>query len=348
MADPAAPPSFWEMLRHLTARNKELPSVTLPNPELQQTLGERFRTDPLGSLVELMRGAIVGSDPHTTTRAQQFGELLAAGAPLAGGAKALKQAVAAEKAGEAALDLSHAARMERAAELGFTQDVYHGTQKKWSWMDDPALRAQFDAGEDIVGPTSDALHEFKVNRGGGLKMMDGMGTHAGTARAAQERLEKNVGAKFGTPTRPVDPGVLSESYVLPLKGRAQKPFTKTDGTPYTESELQSRLSMIAKKLGYTNTRAYSSTSAASPTMREAQRAVKAHLQELGYDSIPYINSHEDRGSISWVFFEPNQLRSRFAKFDPSNLASSDLLAGLAGLGLIPLSQLGQSQTPETR
>lgn len=299
--------------------------------------------NPLMGLLELVMGnarapSVAAADPYGIEAAE-----MGAGPPpiFMGTTQPLGTG---EKALDTALDLSHAGRMRRAADLGFTQDVYHGTQRKWSWMDDPAQMERFNRGEDIIGPTSDALHAFQQNRGGGLKMMDGMGVHAGTARAAQERLETNVGAKFGTPKRAVDPGALRNAYVIPLKGRAQRPFTKGDGSPYTESQLQSRLSAIAKQLGYTDTRAYSAAYPASAKMREAQRAVKKHLQEQGYDSIPYINSHEDRGSVSWVFFEPNQLRSPAAKFDPRNLASSDLLASL--VGGITLSELARGRRGE--
>jgi hypothetical protein len=52
----------------------------------------------------------------------------------------------------------------------------------------------------------------------------------------------------------------------------------------------------------------------------------------GYDSIRFANYNtlgDGTPAVSWLFREPNQLRSRFAKFDPANRDSADLLAGIA-------------------
>jgi|TARA_R110000751_G_scaffold257538_1_gene356946 hypothetical protein len=57
------------------------------------------------------------------------------------------------------------------------------------------------------------------------------------------------------------------------------------------------------------------------------------LNSKGFDSIQYKNVHEDPGSISTMVFEPNQIRSVFAKFDPKKASSGNILAsGLVGYG----------------
>ena len=149
-----------------------------------------------------------------------------------------------------------------------------------------------------------------IGRTGGLKMMDGIGPHVGTAEAANERIAKYAGLSpskaWNAPSDKLD-----GSYIMPFDLSPQKPFTKSDGSPFTESELQSKLSAIAKKLGYKDTRAYSSAYGASGNMRSAQAAVRDHLLAQGYDAIPYINSHEARGSVSWVVLNPEKLKPLF-------------------------------------
>ncbi|MAF26192.1 hypothetical protein CL634_11575, partial [bacterium] len=66
------------------------------------------------------------------------------------------------------------------------------------------------------------------------------------------------------------------------------------------------------------------------------------LNSKGFDSIEYKNVHEDPGSVSKIVFNPSQVRSVHAKFDPTKATSGDILASvpiaaMAGAGA--LSQL---------
>ncbi len=60
----------------------------------------------------------------------------------------------------------------------------------------------------------------------------------------------------------------------------------------------------------------------------------ANAFDNGYDAIRLSNDTAvptlPPQSI-WAFRDPNQLRSRFARFDPRNIDSADLLAGIGGL-----------------
>lgn len=52
----------------------------------------------------------------------------------------------------------------------------------------------------------------------------------------------------------------------------------------------------------------------------------------GYDSIRFLNYNtlpDGTPTPTWIFREPNQLRSRFAAFDPAKRDSTDLMAGYA-------------------
>jgi hypothetical protein len=53
--------------------------------------------------------------------------------------------------------------------------------------------------------------------------------------------------------------------------------------------------------------------------------------EAGYDAVRLVGKDSDGKPVTqWAFKHPNQLRSRFAAFDPTKWGSSDLLAGIAG------------------
>ena len=62
------------------------------------------------------------------------------------------------------------------------------------------------------------------------------------------------------------------------------------------------------------------------------------LASKGYDSIEYVNKVEDPGSISKIVFEPEQIRSPFAEYDPSKRKSGNILA--SGAGGVSLGALG--------
>lgn len=58
------------------------------------------------------------------------------------------------------------------------------------------------------------------------------------------------------------------------------------------------------------------------------------LASKGYDSIEYVNKVEDPGSISKIVFKPEQIRSPFAKFDPSKRKSGNILASVPAAGAL--------------
>jgi hypothetical protein len=197
-------------------------------------------------------------------------------------------------------------------------NVFHGTQATRNWMDNPDLMALMNQGKDIPrGAASSTLpiETLRVKQGG-LKLMDGIGAHVGTADAANQRLAKYHGIppSKAWSGRKLDPR-LEDSYVMPFDLQPKKPFTKTDGSFYTEAQLQSRLADIGEKLGFSRSdlRHYSTKYATPAKMKEAQRAIRKYLLDLGHDAVPYINSHEARGSVSWVVLEPENLRAPWAQ-----------------------------------
>ena len=109
----------------------------------------------------------------------------------------------------------------------------------------------------------------------------------------------------------------------PVLIKNKKPYLDPEGKPWNEQKLTEHLREIG---GYDSERA-------------DYKTLNAKLREKifsEYDSIPYVNDVEDAGSISYIT-PPQNIRSRWAAFDPAKKDSSNLLAGAAatalGLGL---------------
>lgn len=72
-----------------------------------------------------------------------------------------------------------------------------------------------------------------------------------------------------------------------------------------------------------------------------QQYMKDTLEDAGFDAIRYKNQIEGLGEPSYLFLKPEQLRSPFAKFNPTKRETNNILASvLAALGL------GATQLPE--
>jgi hypothetical protein len=72
--------------------------------------------------------------------------------------------------------------------------------------------------------------------------------------------------------------------------------------------------------------------------------------DSGHDALRFLKSApgQDVGlHETWVFRDPNQLRSPFAKFDPARRDSSDLMAGFAAPGPTPVPGLHAWRLPES-
>lgn len=144
-----------------------------------------------------------------------------------------------------------------------------------------------------------------------------LGPHIGTRKAAEDRA-----AGYGdVPGRFMD-----------LKADTSKPFLnpKTN-SPWNEFDIEMFISQVADEN--------------KMDRREVPPFMRRALAEQGYTSIPYVNDVEDPGSISHIMLVDRPsgsdavLRMSDAAFDPKKRTSANLMASLAGLGLIPM--LGQ-------
>jgi hypothetical protein len=257
------------------------PAVTLP-PELPN---RPFGTDWLGDATDVVLGGLGVNNPLApeASRASQVGGLLSAAIPLMSLAKMGKAAsavrvpaatVARDAAlpqqslaamntpGIKALDMSHDARMARAAEQGFTVDAYHGTTSDIHAFDDARL------GVTTAHPTA------KIGHYSSSDPKDA----AGWAGRGLNPLGRNV---------------------MPVKLRVNNPRDMT---------AQEWMAIDSDT---------------------AAEAFKAKLMEQGFDGVRIQNGQE--GGQWHVALNPNQIRSRFAAFDPRKAVSKDIMAGLVGL-----------------
>lgn len=179
---------------------------------------------------------------------------------------------------------------QKAKNLGYNLDVFHATR------------------------STDPFTSFIIRAG--LQSHELPGVHVGTLKAADDRARQYFGGRdYG-----IKSGLANESQaasIIPLKAKVNNPFVKRDGSPHTESELRSKVKAFAKK---NNLRG----------KYDPQIQFAKMLKSLGHDAVPYINSREDPGSISYIMLKPENLRSRYAAFDPSRADEPDLMAAHGG------------------
>ena len=149
-----------------------------------------------------------------------------------------------------------------------------------------------------------------------------LGPHIGTRQAAEDRA-----AGYGD----------VQGRFMDLKADTSKPFLNPlTGKPWSEMDIEMFISQVADEN--------------KMDRREVPPFMRQRLAEQGYTSIPYINDVEDPGSVSHIMLVDRPkgsdavLRMSDAAFDPRKRTSPNLMAGLAGLGLIPL--MGQQEGPQ--
>ena len=139
----------------------------------------------------------------------------------------------------------------------------------------------------------------------------GIGTHVGTKEAAYDRFLKttNTGATY------------------PLQIKTERQFLNKEGNPFPEEQLSMELRRIIQKIGDDK-----GIDIQKLPYKEQNQMLSNYMWKK-YDAIPYINDVEAPGSISYIVPSQN-IRSKFAQFDPAKATSKDILAGVLPLGLI--------------
>lgn len=219
-------------------------------------------------------------EPDTLRALTLFGGAMtpARGAGIA--AKAGAEAKAAASAAHA-LPMDEASRMQRAKDLGYTVDAYHGTAPSPQWNTLKELDQQID---NYAG--------FNAFNGGSYFATNPAYASGFADAQAAERA-------FG-----------NGANVMPVKLKVKNPYDARDDADFW------------KKL------------------RASPDAVGGPIREAGHDSI--LMRETDRpdmiGDVYYVF-DPSNIRSRFAAFDPAKTDSADLLASYANMGPLANSLL---------
>jgi hypothetical protein len=218
------------------------------------------------------------------------------------------------------LPMDEASRMARAEEQDWTTNAFHGTSR---------------------GPLG----------GGDLERFN-WGSHFGTKEAANDRLldlrsETNWGGDWsGTPYPGKDFPVAGER-IMPVKLRGKFLDLGDEAAWHPEGLLQAaqeRGLLTADEVKHAfdkvpqrrlrqaelgpNYNKHKHNEEVGIAMRQA---VTDLFQKKGFAGVSYKNLVEAPGSTSYVVFDPKNVRSRFARFDPTQSESTNLLAGTVGL-----------------
>jgi hypothetical protein len=153
------------------------------------------------------------------------------------------------------------------------------------------------------------IHEFR-NRIAETSLFNGLGVHSGTKAAAKQRAEDTAGYNRDTGKRNPD---MATYY--PLQLRANKSF-EINGRPTDEFMAELHLDSLGHP---------------SFVVRSSDVGKEA-IQDAYFknnDVLKYINDVEDKGSVSYIS-PPENIRSRFAAFDPLRKNSTSISASVLG------------------
>lgn len=218
------------------------------------------------------------------------------------GPKSVKEAMRAELPGSPeyqravakGLDMSQPARMQRARDMGFDTGtvLYHGTNA------------------DIQA----------FDRGRGAWNEKDFGIHLGTKEQAQDRMRTSVMEQ-----RRYGRDFVENSNVMPVYVRGKKFLRLQDDESWSPQQMATQLAWLDDPINVKFVDRF------NPTSAEVRQAIEA----AGYDGIVYKNKFEGAKSgapeqDSYIIFDPSNIRSVNAAFDPDMAASPMLTAGPSG------------------
>jgi len=224
------------------------------------------------------------------------------------------------------LPMDEASRMARAADQDFTINAFHGTSVRSG--------APFKRPSQEVGD----LERFH------------WGSHFGTQKAANERLDDlrpRARNRYGKPSfdsRLIKPAAGER--IMPVKLRGKYLDIGNESAWHPEGLLET-----ARRRGLITADELEHAFDNVPLLREAElgpnynkhkhneevgiamkQAVTDLFKRKGFAGVSYKNDVEDAGSISYMVFDPANIRSSMAAaFDPAQAESASLVAGTAGL-----------------
>jgi len=211
-----------------------------------------------------------------------------------------------EEGGITSLPMDEAGRMARATEQGFNIDSYHGTREDF---------AVFEKGD--------------------------LGYHFGTPEQASARLS-------GTRDRADWIPHSAEENIIPVKLRLHNPLELPDVGTWQRPEVIIRR-VLQTKWGESHDDELQELHDAaeelsaqfsdidewvdSPESSEIMDELRDMIKKDGYDGIKYRNIVETKSGTdpySYIVFDAENIRSRFAEFDPAQLESPDISKAAGG------------------
>jgi hypothetical protein len=267
-------------------------------------------------------------------------------------------AAAGRKAKTAAEEAHEVARQNAVAKLGLPED---------NTAMDRARAMGFNIDRPMYHSTKNEFDAFSLDPPKGSRRGTDFGIHAGTPEAANEAIvpefvERNLRETAARPDLSADMKAnqlrqvdqyYENARVLPLVAKGDKPLEVPDfgrwdnpgnalhhieansmwgparlkeGLPTNDPEAMQEILELAKsaeRLGWDET---------NPAWKKGLNDI---LERRGYSHIEYANKTEGDGATSYMFTKPENLRSRFAAFDPAKAHLPELLGGIAagGVGL---------------
>jgi hypothetical protein len=150
---------------------------------------------------------------------------------------------------------------------------------------------------------------------------DAVGTHIGSKNAIADRWA-SLSGRHPDDVRGVTYPVLFANY---------KPFFDPSGKPWGENDLNTYLR---------STGGHDRQDVNSGDYRELNNILREKVF-ANNTSIPYINDVEAAGTVSHIV-PPQNIRSRFAAFDPAKKDSADLLASALAAGVFGAGVAGST------
>jgi hypothetical protein len=367
----AQSPEFWRALM----AQQQPPDRLIPPPQVPTAAAGPATYSALQQVPEALgipdaMKALRGQ--MTPTEAQDFAMQAAIGllpmkaAPLV--KRGLKAAEAVFEPAVRGLDMSEAARMARAKEMGLTTDAYHGTKEDYSEfklfdspMADRALGTHFakDPGISnsfVISETPKIMslsHDLPEDAlPGGRVIPARIPAEDKFLQVPQPRYEW---AKPDTPDWKAAQTDQNAVEILAAKAAYQRDpalfgryISESRMVPLEEANKAARDMLAGKTAKFYDNKEYTldrflQNFGGNPYNIEDRNLLVATarkaFQEQGYEGLRYINTAPGemanaKDPTSYIVFDPARSRSRFAAFDPAKRNSRDLLAGIAGAGAV--------------
>lgn len=280
-------------------------------------------------------------------------------------------------AAKASLPMDEASRMARAKEMGLTNRVFHGTRRDFpSFQVDSTDLAPDRALGVHLAKDPEVSNTFAGNPGGNV--MDLLipddskfyPLHQREYEWARNKPDIPLSRRVATDQTSVNELMASvvyrdnprmlERYLV----EARKIDPEEARKIAQDMVAGKRVTMPTDGREYTLSSFIDDFSGATPYNESDRIAFNDYarqgLQDQGYVGVKYVNTAPMETATasdptSYIVFDPKNIRSRFAAFDPSKAGSSDLLASIVGgvgagamMRQSLLNMMGQRNSPEKR